>query len=213
MDYSKLIYYSNKLKTYLTNKFNTITDSVSALSTKVDSDKQELENKIIDSSNALTTVVQNVDNKVDNVDNKVINLKTQVDNIDISPIDGDTLNINDVNSYMFRNVTAGQIITIPNTSNSTDYIIECFTEVDAGTVIDYTVIQINENTTDKFIYDPNYIDVASDGVKPKDTVYINFTKQSITVNETAYETFESDFIPADIVNAMEDIISLSEETI
>lgn len=213
LDNNGLIYFSNKLKTYLSKKFKTLADSIFALGSKIDSDKLELENKINNSESNLHAEISTVDNKVKDVDKKVINLKTQVDSIDINPIDGDILNINDVEQFVFRNVAAGETVSIPNNNLTNDYMIDCFTEVDTGTVIDYEVITLDENNKDKFIYDSNYIDVAADGVKPKDTILLNFTKQSITQNGISYEVYTSSIIPSDIVDSIESIISISEETI
>lgn len=215
-DLNGLIYYSTKLYNYLKVKFQKIEDNITLLSTNTSNVTNDLIQKVKSNTDNIDAMSQDVKvntNDIAGIDSKISNLKTQVDNIDLNPVDGDIVYTNDVKQYIFRNISAGETVSIPNESHSNNFIIDCFTEIDTGTVMDYTVITLDENNTDKFIYDPNYIDVASDGIKPKDSVLLSLSKQTVIENGVSYDIFTSDYIPSDIVDSIESIIDIIEETV
>jgi len=215
-DLNGLIYYSTKLYNYLKVKFQKIEDNINILSTNISNVTSDLIEKVKTNTDNIATMSQDVKVNINNVagiDNKLSNLKTQVDNIDLNPVDGDIVYTNNVKQYVFRNISAGETVSIPNESHSNDFVIDCFTEVDTGTIIDYTVITLDENNTDKFVYDQNYIDVASDGIKPKDSILLSLSKQTVIENGISYDIFTSEYIPSDIVDSIESVISIAEETV
>jgi hypothetical protein len=215
-DLNGLIYYSTKLYNYLKIKFQKIEDKIVLLSENTSNITNDLIQKVKTNTDNITEISQNVNGNTNNItemDSKIANLKTQVDNIDLNSTNGDVLYENNVKQYVFRNISAGETVSIPNESNSNNFIIDCFTEIDAGTVMDYTVINLDEDNTDKFIYDPNYIDVASDGIKPKDSILLGFSKQTVMENGLSYDIFTSDYIPSDVVDSIDSIIDIIEENV
>lgn len=210
-----LIYFSNKLNKNIVDRLNSVKKMISDLADKVNNDKDELNHKIDNNKNEIdshsTQISSNTSNIVD-LNVKYSELKTEVDNsaCDGHP-NGDIVYINDVDQYVFRNIRPGETREIPNTSFNNDVLIECFTEIDGGTVLDYTVIELNENTTDQFIYNPRYIDVSSDGIKPRDEVLISFNKTNVSNNDGDYIVFTSDVIPADIIDTIESFTDIREE--
>lgn len=203
-----LIYFSKKINANITNRVNAVKQMVIDIGDKFDNDKDELSQKI-DSNSA--QISSNTSDIAD-LNVKYSELKTEVGNntCDGHP-NGDTVYINDVDQYVFRNIRPGETREIPNTSFNNDVLIECFTEIDDGTVLDYTVIELNENTTDQFIYNPRYIDVSSDGIKPRDEVLISFNKTNVSNNDGDYIVFTSDVIPADIIDTIESFTDIREE--
>lgn len=216
---TELTYYSQRMYDYLKNKFKGVSDRIDTLDSNTTSSFNSLSQRVQKNADDIVSNsndIQNNSTAISDVDGKVVDLKSKVDTLETevgNVANGDTLYINDVEPYIFRNVLAGETVQIPNTNYSTDFMVECYTEVDQGTVIDYTVINLNEANKDKFIYDPEYVDVASDGVKPKDNVLIDFTKASFVYNGTSYDTFTSEVIPNNIVDTIESIITITEETI
>lgn len=74
LDNSGLTYYTNKLKTYLINKFNKIESNVSTLNKKVDFDKAELNVKIQTNTNDITKNTEDIgaiNNNVSSIETKV----------------------------------------------------------------------------------------------------------------------------------------------
>lgn len=215
-DLNGLIYYSTKLYNYLKVKFQKIEDNINLLSANTSNITNDLIEKIKTNTDSISQMSQDVKvntNNIVGIDGEITNLKTQIDNMDLNLADGDIVYENDIKQYVFRNIAAGETVSIPNESHSNNFIIDCFTEVDTGTVMDYTVITLDENNTDKFVYDPNYIDVASDGIKPKDSILLSLSKQTVIENGISYDIFTSDYIPSDIVDSIESIISITEETV
>ncbi len=210
LDQGGLVYYSNKLKDYLTSKFSKVQNDIDSLSSKVDSDKTELENKISGNTNLINKNIQSIqetNTEINGLDNKINDLKTELDDKPTYPI----TNINNVEQYVYKNVKINDVIEIPNNGRDTNYLIECYTEIDAGTQVECVSIDINENNKDKLIYDENYVDIDPDGAKPKDTILLKFNKTQFKYNDETINVYESEIIPEEIFERFESIISIEEQ--
>jgi hypothetical protein len=208
-DLNGLTYYSQRLYNYLKGKFKKVGDDISLLSQKVDDNKTELSGKITKNTEDIATnaqAIQDVDDRVDALDIKV-------DNIVLTPIDyadGNAVNINKVEEYTFSNLSAGDIVEIPNKTGQTDYMIECYTDVGAQPEIVHNVTNINDTTTSQFVYDPRFIDVSATGAKPKDTVVLNYVKTQETIGSVTYTYYVSDVVPEEVLYNLNTITSLEE---
>lgn len=214
LDSNGLIYYSNKLKAYLTSKFAKLQDSITTLSNKVDLDRAELENTINDNTdlikqnaNEIQTTNSSVTGIVKGIDNKVTDLKTEIDNKPTYPI----TSINNVDQYVYKNVKSGDIIEVPNNGKDTNYLIECYTQIDAGIEVECASIDINPNNKDKLIYDEKYVDIDNDGAKPKDGILLKLNKAQVTIGREIINVYESEVIPKEIVDRFESILSIEEQ--
>jgi hypothetical protein len=202
LDYNGLTYFSNKLKAYITKKLKEVSNTISSLATKVDSDKQELEDKIDTTKTDLSTAVQSVDNKVTNVDNKVDTkyqeLANKVNAVDYRPT-GDTIKINNVDQLIFENITAGQTIVIPHDEDNSDFLIECFARTELTTPLAHKVLNINTANTGLLEYDPRYVEITDAGAKPKSSITLGLTKDQTYNN---YSVYISDILPIELVDSI-----------
>lgn len=89
--------------------------------------------------------------------------------------------INNVNQYVYKNIKSGDVIEIPNNGKDTNYLIECYTQIDKGIEVECAAIDINPNNKDKLIYDENYVDIDNDGAKPKDSILLKLSKTQVTI--------------------------------
>lgn len=214
LDYDRLIYYSNKLKNYISKKITEIKDSISNLSSKVDSDKAELETKIANGDAAIasqiTSSTDTLNTKITGVNTKVDTLQDQVNDIDLNPMNGDVININKVKQYVYNNIKAGDVIEIPNDTGATDFMIECYTDIDATPDIIYKTVTFNTSTAGTFTYDPRFVEVTATGVKPKDTIVLNYTQTTETIGGNTYTYFTSDIIPEELTCNVNSVISIME---
>ncbi|AGF59604.1 hypothetical protein B0P06_006122 [Clostridium saccharoperbutylacetonicum] len=210
LDQGGLVYYSNKLKDYLVSKVSKVQDDINSLKSKVDYDKTELEYKISNNTNIINQSIQSIQETnadINELDVKIKNLKTEVDDKPTYPI----TNINNVEQFVYKNVKINDVIEIPNNGRDTNYLIECYTEIDAGTQVECVSIDVNENNKDKLVYDENYIDIDLDGAKPKDTILLKFNKKQFKYNNETINVYESEVIPSEIVERFESIISIEEQ--
>jgi len=210
LDQGGLVYYSNKLKDYLVSKFSKVQDDINSLKSKVDSDKTELEYKISNNTNIINQNIQSIqetNEDINGLDTKINNIKTELDDKPTYPI----TNINNVEQFVYKNVKMNDVIEIPNNGRDTNYLIECYTEIDTGTQVECVSIDINENNKDKLVYDENYIDIDLDGAKPKDTILLKFNKKQFKYNDEIINVYESEVILSEIVERFESIISIEEQ--
>lgn len=208
-----LIHFSKKIKEYINNKTNKLETDISTLGMKVESDKTELTQEIQNNKRDIIVNTQNIQsnaNAIIIVDEKVDSLQQEVNNKDFGTINGDIININKVEEYVFTNLSAGEVITIPNETGKTDYMIECYTDVNPQQDIVHKVIDINDTTTDKFIYDSRFIEVSATGAKPKDTIVLNYTKTQETIDSIMYTYYVSDVIPEEVLYNLNTITSIEE---
>jgi hypothetical protein len=197
LDSNGLIYYSYQ-------------DSITGLSDKVDFNRNELENKINDNINLInknTSEIQNTNSNVEDVDNKVNDLKIDLENKPTYPI----TSINNVNQYVYKNIKSGDTIEIPNNGKDTNYLIECYTQIDAGVEVECASIDINPSNKDKLIYDENYVDIDNDGAKPKDSILLKLNKTQLIIGSETINVYESEVIPEEIVDRFESILSIDEQ--
>lgn len=205
LDYNGLTYFSSKLKTYIAKKLKEVTDSISFLSSKVDFDKDELENRINTTKSDLSTNIQDVDSKVDNVNSKIDNkyqeLKISLDAADFRPT-GDTIKINNIEQFVFKDITAGETIVIPHDEDNTSFLIECFAKTELTTPLVHKVIDINTANADLLEYDPRYVEITNSGAKPKDSITLELTKQQ-TYN--GYNVYVTEMLPIELVDSIENL--------
>lgn len=204
LDYDGLIYHSNKLKAYISNKINTLTQSISALGTKVDSDKLELENKITDTE---TSILNTVDIKVSETNTKVDSnyneLRGDIDAADFRPT-GDTIKINNIEQLVFKDIAAGETITIPHPEDNSDFLIEVFAKTELTTPLVHKVIDINLSTANQFEYDPRYVEITDAGAKPKDNTDLALTKVG-TID--GYSIYSTELLPIELIDNITSINS------
>ena len=207
-----LIHFSNKIKTYINNKINKLDTDISTLDAKVDSDKAELKTQMVNGDNILINEINSLDTKVTNidtkVDTKVEELQTEIDSISLNPIDGDVINLSNVQQYEFKNVSAGEIIQIENYGS--DIIVDVFAESVNPTSFDYKTIKLNSSTTSQFEYDDRFIEVTTTGVKPKNNITLNYTKTTEIVDGITFDIYTSDVIPSELTYAIESIVTIGE---
>lgn len=213
LDNNGLIYFSNKLKIYLSKKFKTLVDNLSDLEIKVDFDNKDLNTKIDNSNQTLTknTIdIQNANTSISNlstkVDNNYTELRTDFDSVDMRPT-GDSIYINNVEQFVFKDITAGEVVTIPNSGDGSDFLIECFVQTEQGTPLKHKVLDINTTTKDLLEYDNRYVEITDSGAKPKDSVSLKLNKIDAVNGYNVYIT--DDFIPIELVDSIDSLTDYS----
>lgn len=212
-DLNGLIYYSTKLYNYLKAKFQKIEDKITILSSNTTSSLDDLTKKVQTNTTNIDSNTQNISdnvNAITTVDNKVDELETKVNNIDVNKIDGDIVNINKVEQYIFNDIAPGDVVEIPNNTGVSDFMIECYTDVGAEPEVVHNVTNINKTTKDTFVYDSRFIDVTATGAKPKDMVVLNYTKTQEVVNGVTYTYYVSDIVPEEVLFNLNSITSITE---
>lgn len=210
LEQSGLVYYSNRLRDYLTSKFSKVQNDIDSLSVKVDSNKDELEHNISDKTTLIKGIqetIQETNTEINELDTKIDKLKTELDDKPTYPI----TSINNVNQYVYKNIKSGDVIEILNNGKDTNYLIECYTQIDKGIEVECASIDINPNNKDKLIYDENYVDIDNDGAKPKDSILLKLSKTQVTIGIETINVYESEVIPEEIVNRFEGILSIEEQ--
>lgn len=210
LDSKGLTYYSQKIKKYITDIIEPIKGSLSDINSAVTSSNEELNKKIDCNSIKIDTNKDGISDLSDKYDA----LKEQVDGTilecDGHP-EGDTINVNSVEQFVFRDVKAGQVIEIPNKSGETDFMVECYTDLGAESEIVHRVIALNENTKDSFIYDDRFVEVTPTGVRPRDTIELNYSQYKEEVDGIEYTISISDVIPEELLNGLHTIVNVREE--
>jgi hypothetical protein len=208
LDNSGLTYYSNKLKEYIIKKFNKIESDILTLSKKVEFDKVEVNGKIQTNINGIeknTADIENINKNVSKMDTKVdanyTELKADFDSADMRPT-GDSIYLNNVEQFIFKDIAAGETVTIPNSGDGSDFLIECFVKTENGTPLVHRSLTINTSTKDLLEYDDRYVEITDDGAKPKDNITLDLTLQD-TVGE--YNIYTTDFIPVELVDSISNI--------
>lgn len=210
-----LIYFSNKLNKNIVDRLNSVKKMISDLADKVNNDKDELNHKIDNNKNEIdshsTQISSNTSNIVD-LNVKYSELKTEVDNsaCDGHP-NGDIVNINAIDQFIFTDVEKGDILEIPNDSINDDFIIECYEEINGGAEIEHNVFKFNDSTASDFIYDDRYVEVTATGVKPKSSITLNYTKiDENNIGDDIREIYVSDTIPAELLENIKEIRTIEE---
>lgn len=211
-DLGGLTYFSNKLHTYIVNKFKKTDDTVTALTEKVDDNKVEIDGKIKINTDNITKNTSDISTANDNiadVDTKVdanyVELKANVNAADFRPT-GDSISLNNVEQFVFKDVVAGQVVTIPNIGDGSDFLIECFVQTEQGTPLQHNVININKSTANLLEYDPRYVEITDSGAAPKTSVSLPLTKQ----NEVdGYNIYVTDYIPVELLDNITSLNSYS----
>lgn len=212
LDLSALTYYSNKIKKFISDNVNILNTKINNLSNEVNAEIGSINNKIQENTGA----IGNNKKDIDILENKYEVLQDKLDNTTLEcdgHPNGDTININNIEQYVFRDINAGDVIEIDNPTGSSDFLIECYEEVvGSGTEINHKVIDLNEANKDNLIYDERFIEVTSTGVKPRTDFILNYNSETVTLdNGDTYVVLTSDTIPADILNEIDRITSIGEE--
>jgi len=212
-DLNGLIYYSTKLYNYLKVKFQKIEDKITILSSNTTSSLDDITKKVQTNTTNIVSNTQDISksvNAISNVDNKVDELQLKINNLDVNKMDGNIVNINKVEQYIFNDVAPDDVVEIPNTTGEADFMIECYTDIGVIPEVEHKVIALNGSTTDGFIYDPRFIEVSSTGIKPKDTITLNYTKTQEIINGVTYTYYISDVMPEELLFNLNSIISIEE---
>jgi len=203
LDNSGLTYYSTKLYDYLKNKLTALNSKISNLEVKVDSDNKELSTKIENNNQIINqntsnikTVNSNITNLSTKVDNNYDELKADFNSADMRPT-GDSIYINNVEQFVFKDVVAGEAVTIPLKGDGSDFLIQCYVQTEQGTPIQHKVININATTKDLLEYDPRYVEITDDGAVPKTSVSLQLQKEN-TVN--GYNVYVTDYLPVELID-------------
>lgn len=210
LDNSGLTYYSNKIKEYLTTKFNKVESNIDDINSKVDSDKDELNKKIQANTNDVaknTADIKVINNNVSTIETKVdanyTELKSDFNSADIRPT-GDSIYLNNVEQFVFKDIKAGETVTIPNSGDGSDFLIECFVKTEEGTPLVHRSLNINTSTKDLLEYDDRYVEITDNGAKPKDSVTLKLTLQD-KIDE--YNIYTTDLIPVELVDSIDNLNS------
>lgn len=201
-----LIYFSRKINANITNRVNAVKQMVIDLGDKFDLNKRELDAKIDNNSQVLIDhegrIIINSDN-ISSLDTKYHTLKSE---IDASKCDGhaegDTINVNNVEQYIFKNIEPDETVKIPNTGDGSDFIVECFVQTDEGDTIKHKVLDFNSNTADLIEYDPRYTVIDDDGIKPRTSVRLKLEKEQLTDDIVMYT---SEPIPALLLDSIDNL--------
>lgn len=203
LDHSGLVYYSTKLYNYFKNKFTSLNTKISDLETKVDLDKSELNTKIDNNNQILTQNTTDIDaasNNIKNLSTKVDNnyneLKSDFDSVDMRPT-GDSIYINNVEQFVFKDVTAGETVIIPNSGDGSDFLIECFVQTEQGTPLVHKSLNINTSTKDLLEYNPGYVEITDNGAMPKTSISLGLTKID---NVDVYDVYTTDLLPLELID-------------
>jgi len=203
LDNSGLTYYSTKLYDYLKNKLTALNSKISNLEVKVDSDNKELSTKIENNNqiiNQNTSNIKTVNSNITNLstkdDNNYDELKADFNSADMRPT-GDSIYINNVEQFVFKDVVAGEAVTIPLKGDGSDFLIPCYVQTEQGTPIQHKVININATTKDLLEYDPRYVEITDDGAVPKTSVSLQLQKEN-TVN--GYNVYVTDYLPVELID-------------
>ena len=208
LDNSGLTYYSTKLYDYLKNKLTALNSKISNLESKVDSDNKELSTKIENNNQIINqnisdikTANSNITNLSTKVDNNYDELKDDFNSADMRPT-GDSIFINNVEQFVFKDISAGETVTIPNSGDGSDFLIECFVKTETGTPLVHKSLNINTSTKDLLEYDERYVEITDNGAKPKDNVTLDLTLQG-TIGE--YNIYTTDLLPVELVDSINNL--------
>ncbi|WP_459482554.1 hypothetical protein [Clostridium saccharoperbutylacetonicum] len=203
LDNNGLTYYSNKLYDYLKNKLTALNSKISNLEEKVDSGNKELSSKIENNNqiiNQNTLDIKSTNISISNVSTKANNnydeLKADFNSADMRPT-GDSIYINNVEQFVFKDVVAGQAITIPNKGDGSDFLIQCYAQIEQGMPLQHKVININTTTKDLLEYDSRYVEITDDGAVPKTYVSLQLQKEDTI---SGYNVYVTDYLPVELVD-------------
>lgn len=187
---------------------------ITDLDTKIDtvaSYKDDLQSKIDNVNDKVTATKIDVAANA----NKISDLKAQLDNTNLGDghPEGSVVNVNNIDQYLFTDVSANEVIEIPNENGKDDFIIECFEQIEGQDDVEVRVFSFTEANKDQFLYDERYLELSSDGIKPKTQITLNYNLVESEKDDTTREGFEiyvSDEIPQELFDNIEQINSIEE---
>lgn len=188
---------------------------ITDLDTKIDtvaSYKDDLQSKIDNVNDKVTATKIDIAANA----NKISDLKAQLDNTNLEcdgHPEGSVVNVNSIDQYLFTDVSANEVIEIPNENGKDDFIIECFEQIEGQDDVEVRVFSFTEANKDQFLYDERYLELSSDGIKPKTQITLNYHLVESEKDDTTGEEFEiyvSDEIPQELFDNIEQINSIEE---
>lgn len=204
-----------KIYDFIKKIFTKTQKDITDLDTKIDtvaSYKDDLQSKIDNVNDEVTAT------KIDVATNatKISDLKTQLDNTNLEcdgHPEGSVVNVNNIDQYLFTDVSANEVIEIPNENGKDDFMIECFEQIEGQDDVEVRVFNFTEENKDQFLYDERYLELSSDGIKPKTQITLNYNLVESEKDNTTGEEFEiyvSDEIPQELFDNIEQINSIEE---
>lgn len=204
-----------KIYDFIKKVFTKTQKDITDLDTKIDtvaSYKDDLQSKIDNVNDEVTAT------KIDVATNatKISDLKTQLDNTNLEcdgHPEGSVVNVNNIDQYLFTDVSANEVIEIPNKNGKDDFMIECFEQIEGQDDVEVRVFNFTEENKDQFLYDERYLELSSDGIKPKTQITLNYNLVESEKDDTTGEEFEiyvSDEIPQELFDNIEQINSIEE---
>lgn len=209
-----------------TRMYQKIYDFIKKVFVKTQKDINDLDTKINTVASYKDKLQENIDLVNDEViatkidvtanANKISDLKTELDNKNLEcdgHPEGAVVNVNNIDQYLFTDVAANEVIEIPNETGTDDFMIECFEQIDGQDDIEVRVFNFTEANKDNFLYDERYLELSSEGIKPKTQITLNYTLVESSKDDTTGEEFEiyvSDEIPQELFDNIEQINSIEE---
>lgn len=119
---------------------------------------------------------------------------------------GDSIYLNNVEQFVFKDIKAGETVTIPNSGDGSDFLIECFVQTEQGDPIQHDILNINTTTKDLLEYDPRYVEITDNGASPKTSISLQLTKQN-EIN--GYNVYVTDYIPVELLDSITSLTNYS----
>ena len=214
LDKSEYIRMYQKIYDFIKKAFTKTQKDIIDLDTKIDSVasyKEELQTKINDVSDEINATKADITENA----NKILDLKTQLDNTNLEcdgHPEGEVVNINTIDQYLFTDVVANEVIEIPNETGTDDFIIQCYEQIEGQDDIEVRVFNFTEENKDNFIYDKRYLELSSEGIKPKTQITLNYTLLESSTNDDneEFEIYISDEIPQELFDNIDQINYITE---
>ena len=185
-----------KLRNYFDNKVDDINSNIDTINSKVKDNSDNIIKNTEDIQANFVTIGE-VKDKVDIIQDKADNGKFD------TKVNGNIININNVEQHVFKNIKSGESIEIPNTGVGTDFLIECYEQIEEGTPLLVRSIEVNENTKDLFEYDERYVTIDENGARPKNSVEIPLELMSVQDGLNIY--ISKDTLPIELVESIDNI--------
>lgn len=185
-----------KLRNYFDNKVDDINSNIDTINSKVKDNSDNIIKNTEDIQANFVTIGE-VKDKVDIIQDKADNGEFD------TKVNGNIININNVEQHVFKNIKSGESIEIPNTGVGTDFLIECYEQIEEGTPLLVRSIEVNENTKDLFEYDERYVTIDENGARPKNSVEIPLELMSVQDGLNIY--ISKDTLPIELVESIDNI--------
>lgn len=202
-----LTYYSTQIYNFIKKEFIKIKDYFDNKIEGINSNIDVIDSKIKDNSDNITKNTESIQTNSDTitkVNDKVDNLQNKADNGEFdTKVNGNIINLNNVEQHIFKNIKAGETIEIPNTGVGTDFLIECYEQIEEGTPLLVRSIEVNESTKDLFEYDDRYVTIDENGARPKNSVEIPLELMSVQDGLNIY--ISKDTLPIELVESIDNI--------